>query len=98
MAGGGVFGKAGGIVPTITTGVGFITTGCRVSTSMWILSGECFIEIMSGTGTGGIMNGFLTGTFGRTGRVGGAIVTGRGKERTGASNAISRGRSSRDRN
>jgi uncharacterized membrane protein YtjA (UPF0391 family) len=97
MAGGGVSGKAAGIARIIITGAGVIITMFPVFILMSIPVGEDTTGIITGTGTAGTMSGFLTSDFSRTGRAGKMIGTGKGKE-PGASRAISRDRSSRDRN
>ena len=97
MVGGGVYGRVVGIAHIITTAVGVIITLFQVFILMLTQVGEATIETMIGTVIVGTMNGFLTGNFNRTGRVGIAIDTGKSKE-PGASRAINLDRNSRYRN
>ena len=64
---------------------------------MWIQVGEATSETIIGTGTGGIMNGFLTNNFNGTGRAGKMIDVGKGKE-LGASRTINLDHNNRYRN
>jgi len=98
MVGGGVRGKVVGTAHVIMTGAGVIMTMFQVFISMSTRVGEDTTEIVIGVGTDGIMNGFLTGDFKRTGRAGTIIDTGEEKE-PGVSRAIEIDRhSNRDRN
>jgi hypothetical protein len=87
MAGGGVCGKAVGTARVIITGVGVIMTMFQRFISMSTRVGEDTTGIISGAGTDGTMNEFLTGDFNRTGRGGTIIGTGEEKE-PGVSRAI----------
>ncbi len=84
MAGGGVCGKAAGIAPIIITGAGSTITRSQVFTTMSIRVGEDTSDSVIGTGTRGTMNGYLTGSFNRTGRAGKMIDIGKGKELGGS--------------
>jgi len=64
---------------------------------MWTRGGEDITEIVIGTGTAGIMNGFLTGDSSKTGRTGIIIDIGKGKE-PGVCRAIDLGRNSSEGN
>jgi hypothetical protein len=97
MVGGGVYGKAVGIAPIIITGAGVTITMFPVFILMLTRVGEDTTETMIGTGTDGIMNGFLTGGFNRTGKVGKPIDIGKGRE-PGASRVINLDRNNKDRN
>jgi hypothetical protein len=96
MVGGGVYGKVAGIAHIIITRVGGIITVFQVFISMWTQVGEDTTETITGTGTGGTMNGFLTNNSNRTGRVGIMIDIGKSKE-LGASRAINLDHHNRDR-
>ena len=87
MVGGGVRGKVVGTAHVIMIGAGVIMTMFQDSIMMWTQVGEDTTEIVIGVGTGGIMNGFRTGGFKRTGRAGTIIDTGEGKG-PGVSRAI----------
>jgi hypothetical protein len=98
MVGGGVCGKVVGTAHIIITGAGVIMTVFQLFISMSTRVGEDTTEIISGAGTDGTMNGFLTGDFNRTGRAGRIIDTGEEKE-PGVSRAIEIDRhNNRDRN
>jgi len=96
-AGGGAHGKAAGIAHVIMTGVGFISIECQVFILMSTRGGEDSTETMTGTDTGGTINGFLTSDFDRTGRAGTIMDIGEGKE-PGASRAINLELNNRDSN
>jgi hypothetical protein len=87
MVSGGVHGKGVGIARTIMTGAGFIIVVFQVFILMWTRGGEDTTGPIIGTDTGGIMRGFLTNDFTRTGRAGIIGDIGKGKE-PGALRAI----------
>jgi len=97
MAGGGVHGKVAGIAHSIITGAGVIITILQVSILMSTRVGEDITGVVTGMGTGGTMNGFLTNGFNRTGRVGKMIAVGKDKA-LGASGTINLDHNNRDRN
>ena len=97
MVGGGVHGQVVGIAHVIIIKAGVIITMFQVFILMWIQVGEATSETIIGTGAGGIMNGFLTNNFNRTGRAGKMIDVGKGEE-LGASTAINLDHNNRDRN
>ena len=97
MGGGGVYGKVVGIAHITITGVGVIIGMFQVFILMWTQIGEYITETITGTGTGGTMNGFLTNDFSRTGGTGKIINAGKGKE-LGASRTINLDHNNRDRN
>jgi hypothetical protein len=72
-------------------------TAFRAFIPMYIQGGDNTAVTMIGTGTGGTMNGFLTNGFGRTGRAGKRINSGRSKKR-GTFRGISLDHNSRRRN
>jgi hypothetical protein len=86
-----------GIVHGIMTGAGVIITMFRGSIMMWTQGGEDITGTVIGTVASGVMTRFLTKGFNETGRIGGVIDTGKGKE-PGASRAIGPDLNNRDRN
>ena len=86
-----------GIAHGIMTGAGVIIVMFQGSILMWTQVGEDTTGTVIGTGTRGIMNGFLTNDFNGTGRAGKIIDTGKGKE-PGVSRAINLDHNHRDRN
>jgi hypothetical protein len=80
MAGGGVLGKDVGITRVITIEAGLITAEFRPFILIYTRAGECSIGTVSGTGTRGTMNGFLTAHLNGTGEAGTVVNIGRGKE------------------
>jgi hypothetical protein len=97
VVGGGGHGKDVGIAHIITTGAGLITTMPQVFILMLTPIGESTTESIIGTDIIGIMNGFLTNAFNRTGRAGITIDIGKGKE-PGACRAINLNRNNIGRN
>jgi hypothetical protein len=96
MVGGGVRGKVAGIGHIIITGGGLIITMFQTFIMMCPRIGEDPTKTVLGTGTGGIISGFLTMMFKRTGRDGRITDIGKGKE-PGVSKAINLYRSRGDR-
>ena len=79
------------------TGVGLIITMSQVFILMWTRVGEDTTELIIGTDIHGIMNGFLTNDFNRTGGAGIMITIGKSKG-PGVSRDINLDRSNRNRN
>jgi len=97
VAGGGVHGKAAGIVHAVTTGAGPIIARSLPSIMMWTRTGEKTTGIINGLDTGGTTNEFPTGGFKVTGKSG--MITDTGKNGgTGVSITINPARSIRGRN
>jgi hypothetical protein len=96
MAGGGVYGKAVGIVHIITTAAGVIMAMSQVFIMMLTRGGEDTTKNAIGTDTAGTTGASRTGSFNRTGKAGIIIDTGNGEE-PGAYRTISPDHYIRDR-
>ena len=97
MAGGGVHGKVVGIVHIIITGAGVIIEMFRAFILMLTRVGEDTTETVTGTDTGGTINGFPSGEFNKTGGAGIVVDIGKG-EVVGASRTINPHHNNRDSN
>ncbi len=80
MAGGGVHGKAAGIARGIMTGAGLIITMFQTFIMTCRRIGGDITEIITGKGTAGTINGFLSMMSSETGRDGRMIDIGRDNE------------------
>jgi hypothetical protein len=97
MVGGGVPGKAVGIDRSIITAAGVIIEMFRVFILMWTRVGEDTTETVTGTDTGGTINGFPSGDFNKTGGAGIIVDIGKGAI-LGASRTINLDHNTRERN
>jgi hypothetical protein len=97
MAGGGAHGKVVGIARIIITGAGVIIEMFRVFILMLTRVGEDTTETVTGTDTGGNINGFRSGDFNKTGGAGIVLDIGKGAI-PGASRTINPDHNNRDRN
>jgi len=80
VGGGGVHGKAAGIVHVIMIGVGSFINTSPIFIMILILAGEGSIETVIGTGIDGTTDGFPTTSLNKTGEVGIAVDIGKENE------------------